>query len=70
MTTTPNPNTKVEKKIKDTEFQCSICKGIFTKDWTDEEAGKEVEHWGECGEMDIVCDDCYIKFMEWHQAKN
>jgi hypothetical protein len=44
------------------EFRCSLCRGVFEKGWTDEEADAEfatqlpgipVE------ETKLVCDDCY-----------
>lgn len=48
------------------EYQCAICKGIYTKGWSDEEAEKEcVENFGTAMAHDddrmIVCDDCYQK---------
>lgn len=44
------------------EFQCAMCREVFEKGWTDEEAEAElVALWGnipkeECG---TVCDDCF-----------
>ncbi len=43
-------------------YRCALCKGVFEKGWSDEEAkaeygqvfpGKPLE------EADVVCDDCY-----------
>lgn len=51
------------------EYQCSVCKGIFEKGWTDEEAKSEYsenfpksEEAGD--EMDVVCDDCYNRMID------
>ena len=49
------------------EFQCALCKGIFEKGWSDEEAAKECqekipEFAGE--PVDVVCEDCYQKMMK------
>lgn len=43
-------------------FKCSRCKGVFDKEWSDEEAAEELaENFPGYGqdECDIVCDDCY-----------
>lgn len=51
------------------EYQCAMCKGIFEKIWSDEEALKEMEtNFGPFPEnvqvpCIIVCDDCYKKEM-------
>lgn len=54
--------------MKENEFKCDLCNGIFTTDWTDEEADKEYErdfpdHVGE--KRASVCDDCHKKVMQW-----
>ncbi len=54
--------------MKDNEYQCTMCDGIFEKKWTDEEAEKEcVENFGTMMAHDddraIVCDDCYQKII-------
>lgn len=43
------------------EFQCAICRGVFTKGWSDEEAKAEArELFGEHRDDDgIVCDVCF-----------
>lgn len=49
-------------ELKTNEFKCAVCKGIFEKGLTDEEAEQQLneEFPGfdkeECG---LVCDDCY-----------
>ena len=48
-------------------YTCSICKGVFEKGWSDEEALKETEEiFGDVPieECDIVCDDCFKEIME------
>ena len=49
------------------EYECAICKGIFEKQLTDEEAAEQLkdEFPGFTpDECDIVCDDCYKKYFE------
>jgi hypothetical protein len=49
-------------QIKLNEYQCVICKGIFEKCWSDEEAMKEYnENFpNESKEkIKVVCDDCW-----------
>lgn len=46
------------------EYQCSVCKGVFDKGWSDEEALDElhVKFPGyEPPQCSIVCDDCFKK---------
>ncbi len=54
-------------KIKDNEYLCAACGGIFEKGQTEEEALKEKEAngWGAVPmeDCDVVCDDCYKKIM-------
>lgn len=48
------------------EYQCSVCKGIFTAAWSDEEATAELERTfpGYAKHVsDLVCDDCYNKLL-------
>lgn len=48
--------------MKENEYKCAMCGGVFEKGWTDEEAMKESkEIWGEIPEEDLVviCDDCF-----------
>lgn len=46
--------------IKENEYQCVNCKGIFQKGWGDEEMEKEAkDFWGEVENPVIVCDDCF-----------
>ena len=48
-------------------YECTMCKGIFEKEISDEEVNKEAkEIWGvnnasENENMVIVCDDCFNK---------
>ena len=50
--------------MKPNQFQCSMCKGVFDKEWSDEEAEAERKElfpdspWSEC---DLICDDCFEK---------
>jgi hypothetical protein len=51
------------------QYQCEICRGIFEKGWSEEEAraeakdkfGIEDKHINETKEAGIVCDDCFKK---------
>lgn len=46
--------------MKDKEFQCSVCGGIFEKGWTEEEARAEQKRNGwEDLTVEMVCNDCY-----------
>jgi len=50
-------------KLKDNEYECALCKNIYKKKVTDEEAEKELkEQFGPNAtieDSEIVCDDCY-----------
>ena len=56
-----------EEIIKENEYKCASCDGVFEKSWSDEEAkeeaegyfGKPVEKWKD--DPVLVCDDCYNK---------
>lgn len=55
--------------MKDNEFKCAMCGGVFEKSLTDEEAFEEYkknfpEEAAKSDEHDIVCDDCYKVIME------
>lgn len=44
------------------EYKCALCKGVFEKGWSDEEALKEKDElWSGISieECDLVCDDCF-----------
>lgn len=51
------------------EYKCAVCKGVFQKGWSDEEAtkeatevfGKHPDEWND--EVMTVCDDCYNTMM-------
>ncbi len=53
--------------MKENEYQCAICKGIFECGWTDEEAkaeadknfGAERNHENDM----VICDDCFKELM-------
>jgi hypothetical protein len=58
------------KKIKENEYECAVCHGIFEKGWTDEEARAEEKETFGANDPDsaIVCDDCYNKMSYlWEQ---
>jgi len=54
----------------DDEYQCAICKGIFSRTKSVADATVEMkENFGddfESEDCDEVCDDCYQEFMEWY----
>lgn len=51
--------------MKENEYQCAYCKGVFEKGWSDEDAlaeaaevfEKPVSEWND--EPAVICDDCY-----------
>lgn len=48
--------------MKMNEYQCTLCKGVFEKAWSEEEALTELgETFPGVGTDDcaLVCDDCY-----------
>ena len=53
---------KEMKKLKSNEYRCAVCKGVYEKGWSDEEAIEELGgnfpgiDIDDCG---VVCDDCY-----------
>ena len=52
--------------MNDNEYKCAMCKGIFEKEWSDEEAEAELESTFKgtpTEDCELVCDDCYKKFM-------
>lgn len=57
--------TKKGERVKDNEFRCEMCKGVFKKGWSDEDAekeagqifGKPVSEWNGGGVL--LCDDCF-----------
>lgn len=59
-------------ELKDNEFRCRMCNGIFEKDWSDAEAVAEAESNGfdpleAPDNYGMVCDDCYKK-TPWGKA--
>ena len=60
--------------LKENEFQCANCKGVFEKGWSDEEAYAETEsNFGipvtedNKSGLAVICDDCYKEFMGWYE---
>lgn len=52
--------------MKNNQYKCAMCKGIFDKGWSDEEVMQEASwFFGEelvnNSAMDVVCDDCFQK---------
>ena len=49
--------------MKANEYKCSICKQVFEKGLTEEEAVKQLEEeFGSCWKPEdcsLICDDCY-----------
>lgn len=63
-------HTTDERKPQQNEFTCSICKGVFPKGQSDEEALKEKDILFPDLEMDelvIGCEPCYIKVMDFNE---
>ena len=54
-------------------FTCANCHGTFEKNRSDEEAAEELaaNFDGEftTEDCDVICDDCYRKFMGWAAAE-
>ncbi len=54
------------------QYTCTICKGIFDKGWSDEEAAAEKEEiFGSVPleECDLVCDDCFNQLTALRRIK-
>lgn len=58
-------------------FTCAYCGEVFTKKWSDEDANVEamqlwnVQNAVNDPDMEIVCDDCFSKFIAWwEQARS
>ncbi len=50
------------KELKENEYQCASCGGVFEKGWSDEEAENEVaEIWGEIPQEErvVICNTCF-----------
>lgn len=62
--------------MKDKEFQCAVCDGVFTKSWSDEEAMQEFiaqfggEYPGGDDALVVVCESCSKKMDAWLEEKN
>jgi hypothetical protein len=61
-TTTPQERAIAERAAT---YVCAMCKGEFTKGWSEEEAIEELDAlWGVSKEeCDVVCDDCFKLIM-------
>lgn len=62
-----------EPNMKETKFKCSVCMDEFDKGWSEEEAIKEMaDNFDDVSkeECALVCDDCYLRFMEWYNRNN
>jgi hypothetical protein len=56
--------------VKDNEFQCAMCGGVFEKGWSDEEAEREVNFPSiPPSEFSLICDDCYEKKMKERETE-
>ncbi len=56
--------------MKDSEYQCNMCGGVYEKGWTEEEAKAEAKENGfPLEESSLVCDPCYRKIMGMEPAK-
>ncbi len=51
--------------MKDNEYKCDVCHGVFKKGWSDKKARKEEakNFGGNDPDAGIVCDDCYKKMF-------
>jgi hypothetical protein len=59
--------------VRDDEYTCAACGGVFGKGWSDEEAAAEsVELFGEwpAEQMAVVCDDCFNKMVGWKHPQD
>ena len=53
--------------MKSNEYRCDMCKEIYEKGQSEEDAVKELKDNFFTDSIDIVCDDCYNKmFKEKH----
>ncbi len=51
------------------EYACAHCGETYKKGWSEKEATAEAKaNWGDLPDDDkaVVCDDCFKKFMAWH----
>lgn len=59
-------------ELKEGEYECQACGGVFEKDWTDAEAADELGDTfpgfapSDCG---LVCDDCWSKHFTPQRGK-
>lgn len=55
--------------MADDVFTCAVCKGVFPKGWSDEQAEAEYrEDWGSLPAAEdraLVCDPCWHQVMAW-----
>jgi DNA-directed RNA polymerase subunit RPC12/RpoP len=65
------PRRRTLKATATVTYICSACGREFEKGWSDEEAESEfAEAFGRAveGNEPIVCEDCYVKIMEWRDT--
>lgn len=70
-------NKKGRLELKEGQYQCAMCKGIFDlqndEEWSDKKAKEELK--GDFGDVpleccDIICEDCYQKVRpDKHRAE-
>ena len=61
---TPAGRAALERRAMGDGYTCALCKGVFEKGWSDEEALEEkIYLWGHIprADCDLVCDDCFKK---------
>lgn len=53
------------------EYECWLCRGVFVKTRSDEEATAEMRAtWNETSDPGTVCDDCFQQVMAWAQQEH
>lgn len=58
----------IKRKLKDNEYRCANCGGVFNKGWSDAEAIEELMQRQpnvSAEECDLVCDPCFRHMMRW-----
>lgn len=54
----------MSEQLAANEYRCAMCKNVYTKGWTEEEAQTESQgYWPHLQEdkREVVCDDCWQK---------
>lgn len=58
-------------ELKQNQYECAVCRGIFDKGWSDEEAKEELQQefpGYSVDDCDIVCENCYKLMGFGHDA--